>query len=355
MSRAARITLAASAVFAVSGALSGLLIDEYGGAVGVLEWILRTLVVLSAAVALSAGLVLVLRLRRGSGPRPLRWLLTAVATLGFLFVVVQPSVFAVYLTHLPARKAVHDVPLGAAKQPVTLTTSGGLRLSGWYVPSRNGAAVAVMHGTGSTRSGSPATRGCSPARLRRPALRSPRPRQERGPLDEPAVELPAGRRRRPGLPARRPDVRGGRIGLVGVSLGGEVAIHAAARRPQWRATVLEGVQGGSPADMRASKPDPASYVALTTLYGLGRVLGGSGPARAQRRPGRAHRPRPLLLLSAGRGTEARANEEYRRRAAGPRSCGTSPRPRTPPHCGRIPWATSGGSSVPGPVAAPVRS
>jgi len=34
---------------------------------------------------------------------------------------------------------------------------------------------------------------------------------------------------------RRPDVR---IGVIGVSLGGEVAIRAAARRPQWRATVL---------------------------------------------------------------------------------------------------------------------
>jgi uncharacterized protein len=111
----------------------------------------------------------------------------------------------------------------------------------------------------------------------------------------------------------RPDVRGGRIGVIGVSLGGEVAIDAAARHPEWRATVLEGVQGGSPADMQASKPDPATFVTLTALHGLGRVLGGSGPSASNPQLIKRIAPRPLLLLSAGRGTEARANEDYKRR------------------------------------------
>jgi pimeloyl-ACP methyl ester carboxylesterase len=55
-------------------------------------------------------------------------------------------------------------------------------------------------------------------------------------------------------------VRAGRIGVVGISLGGEVAIQAAARDRRCRAIVLEGVQGGSPADMQASEPDPATFV-----------------------------------------------------------------------------------------------
>jgi len=49
------------------------MIDEYGGAAGALEWVLRTLVVISAAVALGAAFVLVLRLRRHVQPRPLGW------------------------------------------------------------------------------------------------------------------------------------------------------------------------------------------------------------------------------------------------------------------------------------------
>src|SRR3712207_4048309 len=114
---------------------------------------------------------------------------------------------------------------------------------------------------------------------------------------------------------RQPDVRAGRIGVVGVSLGGEVAIQAAAARPEWRAIVLEGVRGGSPADMQASEPDPATFVALTTVYGLGRVLGGSAPSAANPELIERIAPRPLLLLSAGRGTEARANQEYARGGA----------------------------------------
>jgi uncharacterized BrkB/YihY/UPF0761 family membrane protein len=105
MSPAARTALAATLVFAVAGAASGLLIDEYGGAAGALEWLLRTLVVVSAAVALGAGFVLVLRLRRRVTPRPLGWALSVVAAAAFAFFVVQPVVYAVYLSHLPTRRA----------------------------------------------------------------------------------------------------------------------------------------------------------------------------------------------------------------------------------------------------------
>jgi uncharacterized protein len=111
------------------------------------------LVVISGFVALGAAFVLVVRLRKRVRPRPLGWALTAVAALAFALFVVRPTVYAIYLTHLPTRRAVHDVNLGAPKVPVTMSTSSGLRLHGWYVPSRNGAAVAVMHGTGSNRLG----------------------------------------------------------------------------------------------------------------------------------------------------------------------------------------------------------
>src|SRR5687767_6440139 len=88
MSRAARVALVATVVFFVSGALSGVLIDEYGGAAGALEWVLRTLVVVSVAVALAAAFVLVVRLRHRVKPRPLAWALTVVAALAFAFFVV---------------------------------------------------------------------------------------------------------------------------------------------------------------------------------------------------------------------------------------------------------------------------
>jgi pimeloyl-ACP methyl ester carboxylesterase len=314
MSRLARVALAATAVFGVSGALSGLLLDEHGGAAGALEWVLRTLVVISLAVALIAAFPLVARLRRRVRRRPLGWALAFLSTVAFTFFVVQPAVFAVYLTHLPARRAVHDADLGAPKRPVTLTTANGLRLRGWYVPSRNGAAVAVMHGTGSNRVG---VAGHARLLARHGYGVLLFDFQGHGESDGRSTSLPARFQQDAGAALAflrgRPDVRGGRIGVIGVSLGGEVAIHAAAADPRWRATVLEGVQGGSPADLRASKPDPATYVTLSTLYGLGRVLGGSMPPASNVDQVERIAPRPLLLLSAGRGTEARANEEYRRR------------------------------------------
>jgi hypothetical protein len=95
MSRAAQIALIASAAFVGCGVMSGLLIDEYGGIVGEVEWVLRTLVVISAAVALAAAFVLVLRLRRRVKPRPLGWILTAASVVAFAFFVIQPVVFAV--------------------------------------------------------------------------------------------------------------------------------------------------------------------------------------------------------------------------------------------------------------------
>jgi pimeloyl-ACP methyl ester carboxylesterase len=309
-----RIALAATVVFAVSGILSGLLIDEYDGAAGAAEWVLRTLVVISAAVALGAAFLLVLRLRRRVKLRPLGWALTVVATAAFAFFVVQPAVFAVYLTHLPTRRAVHDADLGARKQPVTLTTASGLRLRGWYVPSRNGAAVAVLHGTGSNRLGV-ADHARLLARHAYGALIFDL--NGHGDSDGRSTSLPSRFQQDADAALaylrQRPDVRAGRIGIVGVSLGGEVAIQAAARRPEWRATVLEGVQGASPADMKASEPDPATFVVLTAVYGLGRVLGGSGPPASNPEQIERIAPRPLLLLSAGRDTEARANEEYKRR------------------------------------------
>ena len=314
MSNVARTALAASAVFAVSGILSGLLIDEYGGAVAALEWFLRTVVVISAAVALGAAFVLVLRLRHRVTPRPLGWLVTVGAAAVFAFFVVQPVVFAVYLSHLPTRRAVHDADLGAPKQPVTLTTASGLRLRGWYVPSRNGSAVAVLHGTGSNRVGV-----AGHARLlarhgygvllfdlhghgESDGRSTSVPSRFQGDADAALAYL-----------RERPDVEQGRIGIVGVSLGGEVAVQAAARRPQWRAVVLEGVQGGSPADMQASRPDLATFATLTLVHGIGHVLGGSWPSASNPQFVERIAPRPLLLLSAGRGTEARANEAYRER------------------------------------------
>ena len=59
--------------------------------------------------------------------------------------VVGGAALGYYATHRP-ESAVGEPSLGVAHQDVTLTTSDGLELEGWYVPSRNRAAVLVFPG-----------------------------------------------------------------------------------------------------------------------------------------------------------------------------------------------------------------
>ena len=139
MSSPARITLVASSVTVATGIVSGLLIDERGGVAGAIA-------IVGAFVALAA-------VRRRFRSRPLGWVATVAAWAAFAWLVAVPVVYAVYLTHLPSRRAVHDGNLGRAKQPVALQGADGTALRGWYVPSRNGAAVIALHGTGSNRNG----------------------------------------------------------------------------------------------------------------------------------------------------------------------------------------------------------
>ena len=60
-------------------------------------------------------------------------------------VVGLPIALGYATTHIMDRSC-RPTELGAAHEDVAFTTSDGLRLSGWYVPSRNGAAVIVFPG-----------------------------------------------------------------------------------------------------------------------------------------------------------------------------------------------------------------
>jgi hypothetical protein len=66
------------------------------------------------------------------------------------------------------------------------------------------------------------------------------------------------------------------------------------------------------------------------------MLGGSGPPASNPELIERIAPRGLLVLSAGRSTEARANEAYHRRGGSATEPWTSPRParRRPPQRSR---------------------
>ena len=118
--------------------------------------------------------------------------------------------------------------LELAYRDVTFPSSDGVDLAGWYVPTRNGAAVALLHGAGSTRSDV----------LGQAAVLA---RHGYGVLlfDARGHGESAGRGMDFGwygtadvsgavdFLTRQPDVSPDRVGLVGLSMGGEEAIGAA--------------------------------------------------------------------------------------------------------------------------------
>jgi len=176
--------------------------------------------------------------------RHARRLLFAGLALVVVSVVLFPVAVAYVVTHV-ARAEVPEAALGAEPEDVEFTTSDGLRLEGWFVPSRNGATVIVFPG----RSG--------PQRQARMLIRHGYgvllfDRRGEGASDgdpnmfgwdgdrdlDAAVEY---------LRAR-PDVDPDRIGGIGLSVGGEMLIRAAAGSEALKAVVVEGATGQSVRD-----------------------------------------------------------------------------------------------------------
>jgi predicted acyl esterase len=125
---------------------------------------------------------------------------------------------------------------------VTVTTSDGVELDAWYLPSANGAAIVLLGGCCSARDDQIATASLLARHGYGVLMLDVRGRGGSGghamlwgwwgEIDVRAgVDYLAG----------RPDVVDGRIGAIGMSVGGEQVIAAAGADPRIRAVVAEGV------------------------------------------------------------------------------------------------------------------
>ena len=217
--------------YTLNGGASG---DDYSG------WLS-----LFAGVALvGIGIVTLWRTRRTDDSRRRRYLrrtLLAIAGLLVASQVMFPVVIARVMTHT-ARAHVPTPNLGAAHEDVAFTTSDGLRLEGWFVPSRNGATVIAFPG----RSG--------PQKQARMLVRNGYgvllfDRRGEGASDgDPNIFGWGGDRDLHAAAAylrSRGDVDPARIGAIGLSVGGEMLIHAAAHSDAFGAIVSEGASGQS--------------------------------------------------------------------------------------------------------------
>jgi uncharacterized protein len=215
----------------------------------------------AGAVLVGVGAATLWRTRRRDESLRRRYLRRLLLLLGaaavFLFFVFPLSLSYVF-THV-ARVKVPAANLGAPHEPVAFTTSDGLTLRGWYVPSRNGAAVVAFPGRAGPQ---------KPARMlvrhgygvllfdRRGEGESDGDPNAFGWAMDRDLKAAAAFLR------HRPEVEPNRIGGIGLSVGGEMLIQTAAESTAFKAVVSEGAGARS---LRENLEKPRRLSELSAL------------------------------------------------------------------------------------------
>ena len=188
---------------------------------------------------LGLGAVTLWRTRRTDGSLwwryPRRGLFGVAAALVALLVLVPIGLG--YITTHVGRAVVPPNKLQLAYEDVKFTTSDGLELEGWYVPSRNGAAVIAFPG----RSG-PQKQTRMLARHGYGVLLFDRRGEGKSDGDPNSWGWGGGKDIEAAIAflQRRSDVDPGRIGGIGLSVGGELMLETAAGADELGAVVSEG-------------------------------------------------------------------------------------------------------------------
>ena len=214
---------------------------------------------------------------------------------------------AIAATNVPRTSVDSTTPadLNLDYRDVEFRTNDGVRLSGWYIPSSNRAAVVMMHGAGSTRS-SVLDHAVVLARHGYGVLlfdarghgRSDGRAMDFGWFGDLDVAAAVS------FLQQQPDVDDTRIAAVGMSMGGEEAIGAAASDGRIRAVVAEGATNRMSAD-RAWLSDEYGWRGVIQervewlLYNTADVLTSAEPPLSLRDAVSAIAPRPVLLIAAG--------------------------------------------------------
>jgi alpha-beta hydrolase superfamily lysophospholipase len=237
--------------------------------------------------------------------------------------------------------------LGVAYENVSFTTSDGLELEGWYVPSKNGAAVIAFPGRKGPQ---------KPTRMlarhgygvllfdRRGEGRSEGEPNSWGWGGDTDIKAAIA------FLQRRPDVERGRIGGIGLSVGGEMMLEAAADTESRAAVVAEGagarlfteeMDEDRPAVEKATIAVPAwlkqASIAVFSNQSPPTNLKESCRGSPRARCCSSLPPTPRRVRTS---TAATSRQPVSRRR-----CGRSPSPGTSAGCRRDRGSTSGASSA----------
>lgn len=252
---------------------------------------------------------------RGRGP--VAGLLAIPLVLALVQWVLVPAVGAAVATNAPRRAVGHAQTLAiAGARDVVFRASDGVRLEGWYAPGRNGGAVVLAHGSHGDRADTLAhlrvvaragyailaydARGHGRSAGRTNALGWQGARDVAGAV--------AFLRRRPGVDPSR-------IAMLGLSMGAEEGLRAAADGVPLRAVIADGAGASTSGDRALVAGGALAPVAASTDWLMMRLvaeISGSGEPAALEDV--VHRIQvPVLLIASSRTGERAIDDAFRRR------------------------------------------
>jgi uncharacterized protein len=286
--------------------------DDYTGLLSIPAGILL--------VAVGAVTLWTTRRRDGSRRRKcVRRSLIGIATVAFAFYVLLPLAISYVSTHV-GRLAAEDVDLGAGAEDVTFTTSDGITIAGSYIPSRNGAAVIALPGrTGPQAHARMLARhgyGVLLFDLRGDGESDGDPNGFGWDSEKDVAAAVA-------YLDRRPDVDPGRIGGLGLSVGGELLLQTAAHTHDPRAVISEGA-GSRSIGEELDRPGADKWLVafpISAMISAGTTVFSNTPPPPHLKDlvGRIA-PRPVLLIYTTHGVDTEdLNPQYYGAAGEPKA------------------------------------
>lgn len=254
-----------------------------------------------------------------------------------LYFVVRPFYYAWLFTR-PLRfriKFFTPTSMGVAYEDIKLRSKDGLNLEGWYIKSRNGAAVILLHGHNSSRLMMSfyaerlvrAGYGVLMFDLRAHGNSDGRhfARSQRE-VDDVLTAVT--------WLSKNPDINAAGIGIVGVSVGGMLALQATAQTVAVRAVWADGASPANFADYYLPYSLYSRYQLLIERYYLGLITWLSKrpslPANVTILPKIS--PRHVHFVSAGKRAEQRLVRRYFDHATEPKTLWEIPEARHAEGC-----------------------
>ena len=279
-------------------------------------WLIGGLV-LGAALGL-ANEALFNQARRLARWYKLRTVILVFSEVLFVIYVLIPAYGAYHATH-PTRVPVVGSPasLGMAYEDMAMSTADGVTLRGWYIPSRNGAAIVALHGSDGNRdqllwhTQALAEKGYGVL------LFDLRAHGESGGTVFPVTNASPDVAAAVAYLRSRKEIDPERIGAVGLSLGAHVILQAAAEDVSLKALVADGASTNTMDDLLPLPPQyRLMYVAAPMWWLTDRMsdLMSGVPARPLTVLVGKIAPRPILFVSSNQEPEPFMNRRLCERA-----------------------------------------